>query len=144
MADDNVDGEKLRDLQQKVFQAMRDEIRKGYTVKQKEFFDLPEMVEEGNQYVLRHGGSKAWLSACGEAVHLGMIQTEEPQRGQGHASQLLERICSLADKVGVTLTLRAEPKARRIGLVQEELVEWYGRYGFEGSWEKMTRGPRES
>lgn len=140
----DVSNDELRDHQQKIFQAIRDEARKGYTPNQKKFFSLPEVVDEGCEYVIRHLGSKAWLSACGEAIHLGMIQTEESQRGKGHASLLLQKICSMADKVDVTLSLRADPKARKIGLVQGELVAWYKRYGFEGSPERMTRHPVQS
>jgi len=49
----------------------------------------------------------------------------------------------MADQVGMTLTLRAEPKALKIGLVQEQLVEWYSRFGFEGDCDNMARRPRQ-
>ena len=141
MSDNGIDSDKLLDRQPNVIQAFRDYIRKDLTPKQREFFNLPEIVEEGSLHVVRHRGSKAWLSACGDTIQLTMIQTEESQRRQGHASQLLHTICSLADRIGVTLSLRAEPKARKIGLVQKQLVDWYGRYGFEGGPERMTRRP---
>ena len=50
---------------------MRDEIQKEYTLKQRKLFNLPEIVEEGNEYVLQNLGSKASLSARGGYVGSG-------------------------------------------------------------------------
>lgn len=139
MSNGKNDFEALRD---RFFQSLQQGLRGRHTKKQKEFFNLPGITSEGSLYVMKHRGATAWLSARGEGVHLEMISTQEPQRGEGHASELLRRICSLADEVEVTLSLRAEPKARKIGLRQAKLVEWYRRNGFEGEWDKMTRLPR--
>lgn len=139
MKNDAVDPEKIRD---EFMQSICDKIREEQTPKQKKFFKLPEIALESQGYVLRLHGTQAWLSAYGEAIQIGWIHTDETERGKGHASQLLRRICSLADEIGVTLSLKAQPKARKIGLVEEQLVEWYRRHGFEGDQHRMTRPPQ--
>lgn len=108
---------------------------------QNAFLSEPTLREQSGQFVLANEGSQAYLATSGETIHLGMIQTDEDKRGQGHACRLLRRICELADRYGITLSLRAEPKARKIGLKQKELVEWYKRFGFAGEWNKMIRLP---
>lgn len=144
MSNNKVDPEKQKKQRDAIFQAMREEEWNDLTQLQKDFLSLPEFVQENGLWMITHEGSKAWLSHLDETIQLTMIQTNEEQRNQGHASQLLKTICELADKIGVTLSLRAEPKARKIGAPQEKLIEWYSRYGFEGRWNDMKRQPREA
>lgn len=141
METDRLALEQLRERQKHFFREIRATMWERLTPKQREFLSRPELTEEHGQYVFKQNGSKAYLSPRGENISLTMIQTEEAQRGQGHASNLLRRICEMADEVGVTLSLMAEPKARKIGLVQSQLVKWYRRHGFKGECDKMIRPP---
>ena len=56
---------------------------------------------------------------------------------QGNGSKVLELLTTLADKYGVTLTLSPASDADDL----ERLVDWYERYGFEGSYNRMRRRP---
>lgn len=73
-------------------------------------------------------------------IHISDIASLE--RGQKHASQALQWLCSLADKHGVALSL--VPKAHgEGGLDDAQLRAWYIRHGFQphmGS--KLVREPR--
>jgi GNAT superfamily N-acetyltransferase len=146
MANDKLNDEALREAPDSLFQALRHACWERLTTKQKEFLSLPGFVEQSGQYLMTHQGAKAWLAPRGEEIWLAMIQTDEAQREKGQASLLLQKICALADQVGVTLSLRAEPKALKIGLDQDQLVGWYSssRFGFKGDWPNMTRPPREA
>lgn len=150
MSNDEATGKERRDPRMEYLQAARDEMLAALTPKQREFFKLSKRVEFGSMFVFEQGDSKAWLTVHGENIHLEMIRTEEPKsaeepkRGNRHASRLLKTLCELADKHGITLTLRAEPKDRVPGLNKKHLVDWYRRHGFKGRWDKMTRRPRQS
>jgi len=135
--------EQLEEARRKLFQSLRDESWNRLSSEQKAFLSESTLREQSGQFVLVNEGSQAYLAACGETIRLGMIKTDEDKRGQGHAGRLLRRICELADQHGITLSLRAEPKALKIGLKQKELVQWYKRFGFAGKWNKMIRLPRD-
>lgn len=111
------------------------------TPQQRAFLSSPELTRAGDLYGIEQSGSKAWLIPCDKSIHLEMITTTEADRGNGDASRLLKRVCELADSAGVTLSLMAKPKDYVIGLNQSELVAWYGRHGFKGDWNRMTRRP---
>ncbi len=83
-------------------------------------------------------------------VHINFIRSLE--QGKGHASEALKTVCDLADKNGVTLTLEASPmpshvKDKKAALSKQQLMDWYGRYGFEpahkrGEKNAMIRPPQ--
>jgi len=142
-----MDPEELRDVSDRCFQKTLDEIHDKrwarLSAQQKAFLSHQELARDGVNYVLRENGSKACLTAAGDSIEVTTIWTDPSQRRQGHASKLLKRICELADKVGVELSLRAEPKDSKIDLNQGQLVAWYGRCGFAGAWNKMSRPPSQ-
>jgi GNAT superfamily N-acetyltransferase len=144
MTSNRLTPEQLRDAQRTMFQAIRDEMWKGLSPKQQAFLSLPELTREGNAYVLRENGTTAWLAPCGDTIQLSMIKTTPSERRQGNASKLLKKICELANRVGVTLSLRAEPKDAKTDLDQQQLIAWYSRHGFKGNWNNMTRPPSQN
>lgn len=80
------------------------------------------------------------------------VSVPEDERRRGHGGTLLRQITADADREGVTLYLKvlasggnaeAEARgARRTYLTSDELVEWYGRYGWTGSGRVLRREPR--
>lgn len=52
------------------------------------------------------------------------------QRGKGHGSNLLRQVCEHLDEMEADATLYASPDGTVPGLTLDELIEWYGRYGF--------------
>lgn len=133
----------VRKLEEMITKEMRARDWEELTEKQKAFFSRPEFVRDAGQFLIRNQGSKAWLCPKGEAIQLGMMQTEVANRRQGLADQLLTKICAMADEFGVALTLRAQPSAETIGAKQKDLIAWYKSHGFNGVWDKMTRSPRK-
>jgi hypothetical protein len=62
--------------------------------------------------------------------------------GQGSGSVMLRILCSLADQHGIQMNLKVIPFGKKpYPLSRDQLVEWYRRYGFEGTRKKMTRMP---
>jgi GNAT superfamily N-acetyltransferase len=60
------------------------------------------------------------------------LQTEWASRGQGHATELVNRCFTEADRWKVILLVNPEayPVGGEAGPNTDELVEWYGRMGF--------------
>lgn len=70
---------------------------------------------------------------------LDNMKVPAAERGQGIGSDLLLRICDDADRAGVTLRLTVHED--REGPTTQQLVAWYFRFGFQGSWLHMERKP---
>jgi GNAT superfamily N-acetyltransferase len=99
-------------------------------------------------------GTYAFLNGLG--VHTGFVQilpfpasevtvhriwTLAPR--QGHGSAMLRQLCSLADKHGIVLKLKALPLgAKPYPFSRDELTGWYQRHGFAGKHRKMIREPK--
>ena len=106
-------------------------------------------TENGECIAYTMGGIKDGFKPS-EALLTG-IRTYPKFRGKGYAKRILAEICAEADRKGVTLMLsaQAEPWDNRQhpGLTQEQLVLWYGRYGFELMFDNgdpaMRRFPRD-
>jgi hypothetical protein len=65
------------------------------------------------------------------------------QAGQGSGSMMLRTLCELADRHHVELTLKPLPFGRKpYPMSREQLLQWYQKFGFEGTRKKMTRKPR--
>lgn len=68
------------------------------------------------------------------------------ERSRGAGSSVLATLTDLADRYGVTLTLKVNPYSRSL-LSERDTIEWYGRHGFEvtpsaDTLTKMTRMTR--
>ncbi len=73
-------------------------------------------------------------------MYVMKIHTEPTCRDEGAASEALDFLCNLADELDVTLFLEVEPFGAG-SLDTEQLLEWYRRFGFEGSAAEMVREP---
>jgi hypothetical protein len=63
--------------------------------------------------------------------------------GQGSGSMMLRTLCELADRHHVELALKPLPFGRKpYPMSREQLMQWYAKYGFEGTRKKMARKPR--
>lgn len=71
-------------------------------------------------------------------VHISDIMTLDA--GKGHGSTALKALCDLADEFGVDLELGAKSYGRA-HLSTEDLVAWYGRYGFVPQYPEMKIEP---
>jgi len=79
-------------------------------------------------------------------IHLSAIATLPPDlRGRGVASQVLAKLCALADKHGVIIGGTAKPFGSPPGLNKTALLGWYRRAGFTADrYGSITRLPREA
>jgi predicted GNAT family acetyltransferase len=60
------------------------------------------------------------------------VEVPAEHQGQGHATALLHKVCSEADKAGIVLVLWPQPWGDNIALSREQLVDWYARrFGFQ-------------
>ena len=74
---------------------------------------------------------------------LNSIMTLE--RGKGYASEVLQKICDIADEFQVTLVLTPVPfgKDKKEILTTSQLIKWYKKYGFvKYHIEDMKRQPK--
>jgi hypothetical protein len=77
--------------------------------------------------------------ACEVIVH--RIWTFAPRCG--HGSTMLKTLCTLADRHGITLKLKALPLgAKPYPFSRDQLVDWYQRHGFAGKHRNLVRQPR--
>jgi CheY-like chemotaxis protein len=80
------------------------------------------------------------IPASHNEVTVHRIWTLECRRG--HGSTMLRWICELADRHGIILKLRALPFGKKpYPLSRVQLLDWYGRHGFEGKRWKLVRMP---
>lgn len=71
------------------------------------------------------------------------ISTSSSERKQGHGTAMLQQVCALADRYGITLYGNAYPIRKAIydlPMSQEPLTAWYVRHGFEIADEPARRG----
>lgn len=62
-------------------------------------------------------------------IHISDIRTLDA--GKGYSSAALKMLCDLADEYRVTLDLTAKAYGDGPKLSTDQLVEWYGRFGFQ-------------
>lgn len=66
-------------------------------------------------------------------------------RGRGYATRLMELICQWADENDVHLWLIAKPYGTPLGALNpQQLVEFYGRFGFRKSTPRSNEMHRDS
>lgn len=71
-------------------------------------------------------------------IQIDTIHTIPQHRQQGHASQLLSRICRAADLTQSQLNLKPEPSEH--SPVDEKILRvWFHKFGFESSEDFMVR-----
>jgi len=81
------------------------------------------------------------IPECQNLVVIHRFWTLRPRCGNG--SVILNALCELADRHGISLKLKALPLgAKPYPFSRDELVAWYTRHGFEGKRRKMLRIPR--
>lgn len=66
-------------------------------------------------------------------IHMAYIGVADDRKRQGHGSNMMEMITSIADKYGYDMDLTVEPK---FGIGKRVLTKFYKKYGFE----KSTKG----
>lgn len=68
-----------------------------------------------------------------QTVRVGYIQ-QTHTFGKGEASKQMRRLCELADRCGITLSLYVDPGSRpNPPMSKIELLKWYRRLGFESA-----------
>ncbi len=85
-----------------------------------------------------HGGASLKLSYSqhapanerGNLLEVTHVQTEPAQRGRGHASLLLQKVCAEADAARKVLMLFPSPYGDA-PVSRDALIEWYAAYGFD-------------
>ncbi len=65
----------------------------------------------------------------GGLLEVSHVLTPESDRGQGHASRLIEQVCAEADAAGKLLLVRPLPFDVP-ELTQDQLTDWYLGFGF--------------
>lgn len=66
----------------------------------------------------------------GGLLEISHVHTPAEERGRGHASLLLQKVCAEAD--GARKVLLLLPKAYDDGPLEEEaLIDWYSSFGFD-------------
>ena len=89
-------------------------------------------------------GAIVRLDAYGPSeANLMEISTFSQHRQQGHGTALLQQVCVLADRYGITLYGNAYPIRKAIydlPMKQEPLTAWYLKHGFEIAEEPAQRG----
>lgn len=66
----------------------------------------------------------------GGLLELSHVSTPEDQRGKGHASLLLQRVCAEADEARKVLLLMPKPFGDA-PMDREALIDWYSGFGFD-------------
>ena len=67
-------------------------------------------------------------------IYIRNLETDLAHRGQGYAKRLLRKVCGVAGKCAVDLSLHVED-TRKFDC--QILVDWYRREGFEGEMYEM-------
>jgi GNAT superfamily N-acetyltransferase len=95
--------------------------------------DMGEVAGFGERpnRVVTPDGVTLELEGFGNAITLLNIETPEGARGQGLATKTMQKLIAEADKYGVTLRVVAEPFGRGDRMTKDQLMSWYGRFGFE-------------
>ena len=63
-----------------------------------------------------------------DTIYINDISAIEPN--QGNASKTMAFLCSLSDKLGVTLELKAKAFGNDARMTTEQLEKWYKKFGF--------------
>jgi GNAT superfamily N-acetyltransferase len=88
----------------------------------KEWYVLPDGIQEGGHIRLKHTYANIW--------YVVKVWVWPQSRGCGIGSHLLRTVCYDADLQGVILRLYVAPFRGHLCLNTLQLVDWYGRYGF--------------
>ncbi len=74
------------------------------------------------------------------AANLASIRAFNPKQGWG--TEMMHRLTSLANQMGVKLTLVPEPfGSQKHEMPQRQLMKWYQRFGFTSDGDQMQRPP---
>lgn len=72
--------------------------------------------------------ASVWLKPYNGYMKVYNLYSKTPR--QGHATKLMEAVVEYADKVGCELFIIAKQYSNPRGLTDEQLKEFYGRFGF--------------
>lgn len=87
----------------------------------RDFSELP--------YTLRHKTASGTLWRVSED-RMMFSNLYSIQRGKGHATELMEKICEIADNENCLIRLEAKQYGDVHGLTTDELVEFYSKFDF--------------
>jgi GNAT superfamily N-acetyltransferase len=88
-------------------------------------------TRDGDRFDLHRGADKIGamdVRVEDDRLHLDFLMVSEPVLGTGVGSRMLDDLCTVADRQGVEIALRAEFSGV---LSEENLAAWLGRRGFE-------------
>lgn len=81
----------------------------------------------------KHESASAELKYFYDGVgYFRLVNLYSEKTGQGHATELMKKICSYADERGIDILLRANPFGHTEGMLEKDrLIEFYKKFGFE-------------
>ena len=96
-------------------------------------------------FVAAEGGCNGWVQLIVRSDTLIEIHRLWTLRlGKGNGSMMLRGVCTLADKHGIEIRLKALPFGRKpFKMSGDELAAWYQRHGFTGTGRKLIRKPKK-
>jgi hypothetical protein len=112
-----------------IIQQAVDEIRSlGY----KNPFDNSTVIDDNVLVEVSNFDGYLWLNSIMTIV-----------KGRGDATEVLIKICDIADKYQITIVLTPKPFGNGNILTEKQLRDWYGKYGFKKyHLEDMKRNPK--
>lgn len=79
--------------------------------------------------VAEHWATMSFINIDETTALVTSVEVNRAYRGRGYGTNILRLALSIADERGVTLLLGVAPDGT--GLDAEQLIDWYGRHGFE-------------
>jgi GNAT superfamily N-acetyltransferase len=87
----------------------------------------------------RHGAAKLFLrrttafpkSLVPYLMEVRGVETPLQHQRQGLATMLLQSVCAEADRTGTVLVLWPAPWGVNESMTQQQLMDWYAKFGFE-------------
>jgi len=75
----------------------------------------------------------AWEKGSSENL-VRIFHISSFKSGRGNGSEILTKLCKVADDYKVNLTLQAEPQSNGLEIIEiNKLVSWYQKFGFIGN-----------
>jgi len=101
--------------------------------------DISDVMEGATK--TRVGSTDLILTDSGTGITLESIETVEGQKGKGGARRAMDKLVNEADKRGIPIRLKIQPKDRKTN--KKRLKEFYEGMGFEVSGDVAVRQPQK-
>jgi len=101
--------------------------------------DLSDVMEGATKTTV--GSTDVILTDSGTGITLESIETKEGQKGKGGARRAMQKLVNEADKRGVPIKLKVEPKDKQTS--KKKLAQFYESMGFEVQGNVALRQPQK-